>query len=85
MKTLKELPNIGKSLSQKLQKCNINTPNDLKSIGSRTAFTKILLIDQEACINVLYALEGAVKGVRWHHLDNKEKAELKVFYQTIKG
>lgn len=33
----------------------------------------------------LYALEGAIPGVRWHCLDDDIKADLKKFFQEING
>jgi DNA transformation protein and related proteins len=79
-----DLPNIGKELSDKLFRCNITSAYHLKKIGSRNAFTMILLIDSTACLNMLYALEGAVRGIRWHKLTQDQKNELKLFYQSIK-
>lgn len=32
----------------------------------------------------LCALEGAVRGIRWHDLEPEVKADLKAFYQTHK-
>jgi DNA transformation protein and related proteins len=80
-----ELPNIGKEISGKLMKCHITSAYQLKQIGSRNAFLKILLIDCTACLDMLYALEGAVQGIRWHNLTPDKKNELKRFYQSIKG
>jgi DNA transformation protein len=32
----------------------------------------------------LSALEGAIQGVRWHHLSDETKADLKAFYHSHK-
>ncbi|WP_372481128.1 TfoX/Sxy family DNA transformation protein [Clostridium tagluense] len=32
----------------------------------------------------LYALEGAVQGIRWHNLSGEIKDELKEFYNIFK-
>lgn len=85
MKDLTELPNIGKTLALKLSKIGINTPKDLVEIGSENAIIKISTIENHgACINMLYAIEGAIQGIRWHNLDNERKFELKEFYNSIK-
>lgn len=84
MSDLSKLPNIGKTLADKLIQVGINTPNDLKSIGSEDSFVRIRTVDSNACINTLYALEGAVQGIRWHNLDSARKAELKDFFDHIK-
>jgi DNA transformation protein len=33
----------------------------------------------------LCSLEGALQGLRWHHLSPEIKAELKAFYQKYKS
>ncbi len=84
MSDLSKLPNIGKTLAEKLIQCGITSPDDLKSIGSENSFIRIKTIDNNACINMLYALEGAIQGIRWHSLDSDRKAELKDFFDHIK-
>jgi DNA transformation protein len=65
MKPLAELPNIGKTLAAKLNSVGIKTENDLKNIGSENAIIKIAAIENSgACITMLYALEGAIQGIR---------------------
>jgi len=36
------------------------------------------------CINMLYALEGAIQGIRWHGLSKERKLELKEYYNSLK-
>ena len=43
------------------------------------------LTDPDICLSALQALEGAVRGVRWHDLPPEAKQELKAFYQAEKG
>jgi DNA transformation protein and related proteins len=80
---LSSLPNIGKSLSIKLEQVDILTPRQLLDEGSKQAFFRIRKLDPGACIDMLYALEGAVQGVRWHSLDDTVKKDLKLFYNSI--
>jgi len=84
MNDLSKLPNIGKTLADKLIQVGINTPNDLKSTGSEDSFVRIKTVDSNACINTLYALEGAIQGIRWHNLDSARKTELKDFFDHLK-
>jgi DNA transformation protein len=81
---LTNLPNIGRTLAQKLKLVGISTPRDLINTGSENAMIKIKTIDKEACINMLFALEGAIQGIRWHNLDNNKKLELTEFYNKLK-
>ncbi len=81
---LASMPNIGKTLAEKLIVAGIPTPGDLKSVGSENAFIRIKTIDREACINMLYALEGAIQGIRWHNLEKDKKQELTEFFNRLK-
>lgn len=84
MSALKELPNIGKVLEEQLREIGVETPEQLRQTGAKEAWLKIKQNDPSACYNRLCGLEGAVRGVRWHSLDDKTKAELKEFYRENK-
>lgn len=64
MKNLSELPNIGNAVANQLKQVGILDEDDLKSIGAEQAWLKIQQIDKTACINKLYALEGAILGIK---------------------
>jgi len=81
---LTKLPNIGLTLAEKLKLVGISTPSDLINTGSENAMIKIKTIDKDACINMLYALEGAIQGIRWHSLDKNRKTELTEFFNRLK-
>ena len=84
MKSLTDLPNIGKTLADKLKSVGIENEHDLKTIGSENAIIKIATLENSgACINMLYALEGAIQGIRWHGLDEARKKELSAFYRML--
>lgn len=80
MGELSKLPNIGNVLEQQLNEVGIESFEQLKEIGSKQAWLKIKTIDSSACINRLYALEGAIQGIRYHYLPDEKKSELKEFY-----
>ena len=83
MKNIKAI-NIGKTLSDKLLSAGINSIEELKSTGSENAFIMIKTIDPSACLNMLYALEGAIRDIRWHDLEVSRKKELKDFFNILK-
>ena len=85
MGELTTLPNIAAKLEAQLADVDITTISELKKVGSREAWLRILARDPSACIMRLSALEGAIQGVRWHYLDDKTKAALKEFYNIHKG
>ena len=84
MGELKKLSNIAEKLELQLADIGITTADELKKIGSREAWLRILARDPSACIMRLSALEGAIQGIRWHYLDNETKASLKDFYYQHK-
>ncbi|GHT67839.1 competence protein TfoX [Bacteroidia bacterium] len=81
---LTSLSNIGKVIAARLREVGIETPEDLKTIGSENAFIRLKTVDEGACINELLGLEGAIQGVRDHDLDENRKSELKAFYKMTK-
>lgn len=83
MGELSTLPNIGKVVELQLNEVGIETIEQLIEVGSKQAWLRIKSIDESVCINRLYALEGAVEGMRWHNLSIEVKDELKKFYDTI--
>ena len=84
MGELKSLPNIAEKLEAQLLEAGIPSIDALKAAGSREAWLRIAAIDPSACYMRLCALEGAIRGVRWHHLDDGTKQELKAFYSENK-
>lgn len=84
MGELSKLPNIGAVVEEQLNQVGFNTYDQLKEMGSRQAWLKIKAIDDSACINRLYGLEGAVQGIKKSQLSAEVKAELKEFYNNCK-
>ncbi len=84
MNSLTKQVNIGSVLAKKLTEVEILTIEELRAVGSEQAFIKLDTIDCSACINKLYALEGAIQGIRWHNLSQERKNELKEFFKSVK-
>jgi len=84
MGELTALPNIAVKLEGQLADAGITTIAELKRVGSREAWLRILARDPSACLMRLSALEGAIQGIRWHYLDEETKASLKEFYSRHK-
>ncbi len=83
MGNLTKLPNIGKVIEGLLTETGVTSSQDLISIGSKEAFLRIKSIDSSACIRMLYALEGAIRGVKDTELPADVKEELKDFYRFL--
>jgi len=83
-KQLNNLPNIGTSLTETLMKAGIHSVEELKNTGSKKAIQLIQAHDKsQPCLNMLYAPEGAIQGIRWHSLSKEKKEELKEFYRMM--
>jgi DNA transformation protein len=74
---LTQLPNIGPTLARKLQAIGIQSLDELKEIGTIDAVLQIGVQDTSACYNMLYAIEGAIQGIRWHSIPKDARAQLK--------
>jgi len=85
MGNLAKFSNIGKVIEQQLYEVGITTYEQLKESGSKQAWLKIKSIDPSACIHRLYALEGAIQGIKKSQLPAEMKADLKEFYNSFKG
>ncbi len=81
-----KMPNIGTKIAQELKQAGIHKPEQLIEMGSLEALVQIngTVLD-ESCLNKLYALEGAIRGIRWHGLDPETKETLKNAYYTRIG
>lgn len=73
--------NIGKNLESKLKSTGVNSLEDLVALGSQKAFLRIQAHEPDVCINTLYAIEGAIQGIRWHDLSDEIKQELLIFFR----
>lgn len=81
---LTDLPNISKVNAQKLRDAGITTPKELRALGSKEALVRVRMkSDPGACLSMLYGLEGAIRGVRWHSLPDDVKEELRAFHKTL--
>lgn len=84
MSSVRELPNIGKELGTRLENVGISTSEQLIECGSQNAIIKIsTYYNGDVCIHMLLALEGAIRGIRWHGLDIETKNELRDFYKSV--
>jgi TfoX C-terminal domain. len=78
------VPNVGKELIRLLAEAEVTSYEELKQLGSEQVFLRLKAIDSGACFCKLCALEGAIQDIRWHHLSDERKQELKHFFNMIK-
>jgi DNA transformation protein len=80
MEDLTKLPNIGPTLALRLNQIGITTFDQLVDAGSIEAVLRIGQTDILTCYNMLYALEGALRGVRWHGIPKSDREKLKTAF-----
>jgi DNA transformation protein len=81
MTELSSLPNLGPVLIKELHRIHISTAEELRAMGSERSYLAIKGNDPSACLCKLYALDGAVREIRWHALPADRKKELKNFFE----
>ncbi|MCX7922537.1 MAG: TfoX/Sxy family protein [Clostridia bacterium] len=84
MRKLSELPNIGKTMEERLAAVGINDVETLMKTGSKEAFIKLRLLEGDTCFSSLCGIEGAIQGIRWHYLCSESKEDLKKFFDSFK-
>ena len=82
---LSDLPNIGSGLAQELEMAGIDTVAALRSMGSVAAAAALKAHGFELCCSKLWALEGAIQGIRWHGLPVNDRTALWNAYQALEG
>ena len=83
MNDLTKLPNIGSELAKRLELAGINSSEKLIELGTEKVFIKLKTVFPNACYSQLYAIEGAIHGIRWHNLSHERKIELKDFFRLF--
>ena len=85
MDDLTLLPNIGPILADKLNRIGVTSFDELVATGSVDAVIRIGVTDPSACYNMLYALEGAIRRVRWHALPKEDREAIKTKFNLAIG
>lgn len=81
MQDLQKMHGIGTVNAQKLVAAGIETPEQLRALGSREAFMRVRRsVDPGACLHFLYGLEAAVLDVPKKELPTPIKADLRAFF-----
>ncbi|HLW21619.1 MAG TPA: TfoX/Sxy family protein [Sphaerochaetaceae bacterium] len=84
MSELLQLPNVGKVLERHLLAVGIETPTQLKRIGAENAFLMIRSQrDPDACLHMLYGLQGAILGIPDAQLPDETKTALQHYYANL--
>lgn len=63
--SLAQLPNLGPKSAQMLALAGITSYEKLASLGAVAAYAAVKRVTPRASLNLLWALEGALTGMRW--------------------
>jgi len=74
---LSGLLNLGPVSTKWLNAIGVRTRRDLAMLGSIEVYRLLKLQGYNASLNLVYAIEGALRGCDWNRLPSKLKAELK--------
>lgn len=76
--TLAELRNLGPTSAKWLNAIGVHNRRDLERLGGIDAYRLLKAQGYNASLNLVYAIEGALRGRDWNRLPAKLKAELKM-------
>jgi DNA transformation protein len=76
MAELADLLNLGQVVASQLKQAGVDAPTRLRRLGSIGAALKLTEVGIDVCSSKLSALEGAIRGVRWHSIPAQERADL---------
>ncbi|WP_052284068.1 TfoX/Sxy family DNA transformation protein [Kluyvera genomosp. 1] len=79
---LKDLPNLSFHMELLLNEAGVTDSWALRQIGAEAAWLRLRRIRKQISINVLYSLEGAIRGVHAAALPAQRRQELQSWVQT---
>ena len=75
---LEDLVNLGRVSARQLAEVGITSEGELREVGALAAFARLRhRFGRAVTFNYLYALDGALKGVRWDFMAEKDRARLR--------
>jgi len=84
MSLLSDLPNVGKVLERNLRSVGVETPEELRDVGTEEVFIRIRTqVDSGACLHMLYGIQGAIDGIPDKFLSDDTRLKLKKFYKSL--
>ena len=78
------LKNLGPVSQEWLRAVGIHSRAELEQVGALETFRLVRLHGFNASLNLLYALEAALRDIHWTALPTAEKTRLKVAAQALK-
>ncbi|MDP2694351.1 MAG: TfoX/Sxy family protein [Gallionella sp.] len=73
---LASLPNLGPKSQQVMAKAGISSVEQLRKIGSVAAYVRAKRTGANVSLNLLWALEGTLSGLRWQEVARDHRTSL---------
>ncbi|EOV7495197.1 TfoX/Sxy family DNA transformation protein [Proteus mirabilis] len=80
---IKDLPNLGIALEKKLNQVGINRIEELRTIGAKACYLKLIAQPKQGNSDLLLALAGAIVGCHRSVLPSQLKMELLNWYKEL--
>lgn len=77
-----QLANLGPKSAQFLQRAGIGSLEQLKRLGSVRAYSMVKQVEPRASVNLLWALEGALSGLKWREVAKHHRTSLLLALET---
>lgn len=74
--------NLGPVSARWLHEIGVETLDDLTEMGAVAAYRHLKARSQMVSLNLLYAMQGAILDIHWHHLPRELKISLKEAVET---
>jgi DNA transformation protein and related proteins len=74
--SLRSLPNLGPASERMLHAAGIHTVDQLRALGAVPAFVAVRQAGQHPSLNLLWALDGALRGRDWKSVAQHERTGL---------
>jgi DNA transformation protein and related proteins len=74
--SITDLPNLGPKSQQMLERAGITSLDQLRSLGSVEAFARVKRSGGNPSLNLLWALEAALTGLRWQEVAREHRTSL---------
>lgn len=71
-----DLPNLGPKSQQMLELAGIASLDQLRALGAVAAFAQVKRSGANPSLNLLWALEGALTGLRWQEVAKEHRTSL---------
>jgi DNA transformation protein and related proteins len=72
-----DLPNLGPACSIRLQAVGIHNLKDLREMGAVGAYCLVKNHGYPTSLNLLWAIYGALNGMKWNEVPDEIKSQLK--------